>query len=230
MHGRAQAKIADLHRRKHQGGDGFTLVELAIALGIGMTILTLVMVSLTTTIQTGLNGVASGHANSQNNLALDDIQRQVVSADVIYNPATTTPHATTPSHPATLPTRAPTSPGGYLLRLLTNYKGSTTCVQWRLTTAGQLQFRSWPEGRSATVTHWGTVVTGLSTSTEPFTTKSSTAVYGSRILTVTLVAKSGAASTHLNPTAEVSASFPSLDAEFYPTTAPNYCTPPTTNT
>lgn len=217
---RCHARRWNIRRRGTEAG--FTLVELAVALAIGITLLTLVLVSLTNTIQTGLDAVASGHANSNNNLALNEIQREVVSSDVIYNPATKTPKATT-----ILP---PTGSGGYLLRLLTNYKDSTTCVQWRLTTAGKLQFRSWSINRPTTVKHWETIVTGLLTTTPPFSTSTTRVSYGSRILTVSLIARSGAASTHLNLKAEVSASFPSLDAEFYPTTAPNYCTPPTTNT
>lgn len=208
-------------------------MELAIAMFIGVTLLTLVMVSLTTTVQTGLNAVASGHANDENNLALNEIQRQVVSADVIYDPTVDTPTSVTPTptHPTTLVTiKNHTTTGGYLLRLLTNYKGSTTCVQWRLTNTGELQFRSWAMNHPTTLAGWNagwqTVVTGLLTTTPPFSTASSTPAYGNRILTVTLVAKSGAASTRLNPTAEVSASFPSLDAQFYPITAPNFCTAP----
>ena len=119
-------------RRISRDQRGLTLVELLVTivlLGIVMAICVQVFVTIGRT-------VATTDQNSQNTdqarLAVQQIDRQVRSGNVLYNPAAETP-------------------AGFALRVYTQANGYQRCVQWRITKAtsgfkdGILQTRSWSE-------------------------------------------------------------------------------------
>lgn len=198
------------------GDDGFTLIELIIAMAIGMVVLGLTLISLTVSIRTGYSGVAMGQANDKANLAFTELRRQVSAADIVFNPATEGTNAG-----ATIPT-------GFSLRILTDQSGTTTCVQWRLidtAATGTLQVRSWPDGEPTQVTAWVPVVAGIvnPATTPPFALATTTA-YGNRLLDVDLVVK--AANTRASPvTTQIRSSFAAFNAQFFAGTHSAFCSP-----
>lgn len=206
--------------------EGLSILEVAIAMTIATVLLGLVMVSLSTFLQTGYNGVASGQANDNASLVVTIIRRQVVNADVLYNPANEGTNA------------GSTIPSGFSLRMLMAGASTTapietslatftvpTCVQWRLLTTGTLEDRSWPDGISATVRPWRTVMTGLVNprpSTPPFQIDT-TGAYQHRVLKIAFVLPQTQKSTGSSLT--VRSSVTALDAQFFAPTASEYCSP-----
>ena len=209
-----------------RGEEGFSVLEMLIAMMIGMVLLGLVMVSLSTFLQTGYDGVATGQANDNAALTMTVIRRQVVNADVLYNPANEGSNA------------GPTIPSGFSLRMLTAGARTTappetvlgtitvpTCVQWRLLKTGNLQDRSWPTGHPTTVRSWHTVMTGLVNrrpTTPPFKLDM-TGAYQHRVLKLTLMLPETVKSTGTSLT--LRSSVTALDAQFFAPTASEYCSP-----
>jgi type II secretory pathway pseudopilin PulG len=206
--------------------EGFSILEVLIAMVIGMVLLGLVMVSLSTFLQTGYDGVASGQANDNAALTMTLIRRQVVNADVLYNPASEGSNA------------GPTIPSGFSLRMLTAGARTTappetasgtitvpTCVQWRLLKTGKLEDRSWPTGRPTAVRPWRTVMSGLVNarpSTPPFALDM-TGAYQHRVLKLTFVLPETVRATGTSLT--LRSSVTALDAQFFAPTASQYCSP-----
>lgn len=204
--------------------EGFSILEVVIAMTIGMVILGLVLVSLSTFLQTGYDGVASGQANNNAALVLTIIRRQVVNADVLYNPANEGTKA------------GSTIPAGFSLRMLAAGARTTaplttklatftvpTCIQWRLLKTGTLEDRSWPTGHATTVRAWRSVMTGLVNtrpSTPPFQIDT-TGAYQHRVLKVTFMLPQTKKSTGTSLT--IRSSFTALDAQFFAPTASQYC-------
>ena len=215
----------EVRRGVRRDQEGFSILELLVAMVIGMVLLGLVMVSLSTFLQTGYDGVASGQANDNAALTMTVIRRQIVNADVLYNPAGEGTNA------------GATVPSGFSLRMLTAGARTTapaatpsgsvtvpTCVQWRLLKTGDLEDRSWPTGHPTTVRPWRTVMSGLvnPTSTPPFTLDM-TGAYQHRVLKLTFVlpetVRRGGASLSMR------SSVTALDAQFFAPTASEYCSP-----
>ena len=206
------------------GEDGFSMIELMISLAIGMVVLALVLVSLTTFLQTGYNGVATGQAADNMALVMTVIRRQVINADVLYNPATEGTNA------------GATIPAGFSLRMLTAGARTTasphttlatatvpTCVQWRLLKTGSLQDRSWPTGRTTAARPWHTAATGIVNTrpgTPPFVLDT-TGAYQHRVvkLSFSLPETTKSSGTAL----VVKSSVTALDAQFFNPTAGQYC-------
>lgn len=203
------------------------MLELLVAMTIGVVLMGIAMLSITTFLQTGYNGVASGQANDRAALALTLIRRQVVNADVIYNPATEGSNA------------GPTVPAGFSLRMLTAGARTTapratslatatvpTCVQWRLLATGTLEDRSWPTGHTTpeSVRSWRTVATGITNPTvrAPFTLDP-TGAYGHRVLKIQFVLPDTTKST--GTTISITTSVTALDAQFFAPTAAQFCSP-----
>lgn len=217
--GRWRARGRGPGHPRRVGEAGFGLLELMIAMTIGIVVIGLVLVSVTSFLQTGYNGVATGQANDKLALALTFLRRQVTAADIIYNPTKTTAAGVVATATKFRP--------GFSVRLLTTATGSTTCVQWRLLPTGHLQERSWPTN-AATTARWKTMATSLvnATATAPFVLDP-TSAYGGRVLQVDLVIRTTRnAKTTVGPTT-IESSFTALDAEFYVPTAPQFCSPPT---
>ena len=206
--------------------EGFSILEVVIAVTIGMVLLGLVMVSLSTFLQAGYDGVASGQANDNAALTMTIIRRQVVNADVLYNPADEGANA------------GATVPSGFSLRMLTSGARTTAppetplgtitvpnCVHWRLLWTGDLQDRSWPTGHPTTVRPWHTVMAGLVNarpSTPPFKLDM-TGAYQHRVLKLTFVLPATVKKTGTSVT--LRSSVTALDAQFFAPTASEYCSP-----
>lgn len=206
--------------------DGSSMLELLIAMVIGMVLLGLVMVSLSTFLQSGYDGVASGQANDNAALTMTIIRRQVVNADVLYNPADEGSNA------------GATVPSGFSLRMLTAGARTTappetvlgtitvpTCVQWRLLETGNLEDRSWPTGHPTAVRPWHTVMSGLVNprpTTPPFELDT-TGAYQHRVLKLTFVLPQTVRAT--GPSLTLRSSVTALDAQFFAPTASEYCSP-----
>lgn len=195
------------------------MLELLVAMTIGVVLMGVAMLSITTFLQTGYNGVASGQANDKAEIALTIIRRQVVNADVIYNPATTVP-------------------AGFSLRMLTAGAQTTaplttplaaatvpTCHQWRLLSTGTLEDRSWPTGHTTLVRSWRTVATGITNPPghAPFTLDP-TGSYGHRVLKIQFVLPDTTKSS--GTTISITTSVTALDAQFFAPTAAQFCSPP----
>jgi prepilin-type N-terminal cleavage/methylation domain-containing protein len=128
---------------------GITLVELLVSMMV-MSIALVVFLSTLVSIQ---NAATAQDRRSQNNdqgrLAIEAIDREIRSANVIYDPSSE-------------------SPAYYRLRLYTQTNSTTRspspgylCSQWQITTSNELQTRTWPALKPTLATPWRTVATGI---------------------------------------------------------------------
>ena len=190
--------------------EGFSMLELMIALTIGMVVLGLAMLSLTTFLQTGYDGVATAQANDRAALALTALRHQVVNADIVYAPTTT----------------------GFSVLLLTAIQknGAWTtyaCVEWHLAPSGTLYDLAWPNGSAKPHGPGVPVATGIvnpSPSTPPFTLDLSSPEFGHRVLKVDFVLPETTKAS--GTTASMQSSITALDGQFYAPTAPQFCATP----
>jgi prepilin-type N-terminal cleavage/methylation domain-containing protein len=164
--------VRDLRKRAH-GDRGTTLVEVLIS----MTIFTLALAmvySVLITVQRQTKDQTS-RADSVGNarLALAQIDRQVRSGNVLYNPSS-----------EALPLS---------MRVYTQANGDQRCVQWQVF-GGKLRTRSWsPTWQTdGEVSEWSVVAHDLVNTavTPPFALQGGSTAYGSRLVDVTLRVKS----------------------------------------
>jgi len=191
--------------------EGFSLVEILVAMGVATVIMALVAMSLAVDLKTGNNSVAVNQDNQTANVALLQIQRQATAADIIFNPATEGVRA------------GAGVPAGFSLRILTVTKSGTTCEQWRVVTT-HLELRSWPDLQPDGVSQWRTIITGVvNSSTQPPFVLASTPKYDNRVLDVNLEVRSGGPSV---PSTRVTTSFSATNAQFFTPKDIQFCTPP----
>jgi prepilin-type N-terminal cleavage/methylation domain-containing protein len=220
-----------------RGEDGFTLLELIVAtaiLGVVMVIFTAVLASVQTAVGRETDRSAS---NDQARLAVEQLDREVRSANVLYDPAL---EGTQPGH-TTDCLNWNTCPG-MSLRVYTQsnagqHNPGNRCVQWRITTAQQqnvndtawlpevLQRRDWAvnwrDDPGTLVDGWRTVASDiknrtLSPTVVAFTRDESNAKYGKRILKIVIMANDSAGA---GQPVEVDASISGRDTEYgYPQT------------
>ena len=160
-------------RRISRDQRGLTLVELLITivlLGIVMAICVQVFVTIGRTVSTT-------DQNSQNTdqarLAVQQIDRQVRSGNVLYNPAAETP-------------------AGFALRVYTQANGYQRCVQWRITKAtsgfkdGILQTRSWSESWTfdGDVSGWRNISENILTTGSAAFSLDSSSGFGNRLINI----------------------------------------------
>jgi Tfp pilus assembly protein PilE len=122
-----------LPARKRTSEQGTTLIELSIymlVLAIILSIAFRLLISMTTSID---RTDISTQSADQARLAVQQLDRQVRSGNVLYDPET---EATDTSNDI-----AP----GFTVRVYTQANGDQKCVQWRITDEGELQYRSWSE-------------------------------------------------------------------------------------
>src|ERR671937_1558676 len=136
-------------RRIRHDERGMTLVELLVS----MSIFTLVVVIFLTTLSAVQRTTNRQTADSVNNddarLAMIELDREIRSGNVLYDPATETP-------------------SGFVLRIYTQSNANTrtpspgyVCRLWQVTSDGKLQTRTWPPLDPADATPWLTVTTGI---------------------------------------------------------------------
>lgn len=120
--------------------DGMTLVEVITA----VTILLVVLATFLTVLYSVNTGIQVQQERSivvdQARLAIERLDREIRSANLLYDPAS----ETLPNHTfrlytqANAPTRTP----------------PMQCVQWQVNASNQLTRRSWPPGEPENVTSW----------------------------------------------------------------------------
>ena len=136
---------------------GFTLVELLVA----MMILAIVVVIFDGALVSIQNAVASQDLRSQNNdqvrLAAETLDREIRSANYIYDPTTETSR-----------TFGSSLTNGYALRIYGQSNASTRtpapgylCELWQITSSNELQVKTWPPFESGSATSWNTIATGI---------------------------------------------------------------------
>jgi prepilin-type N-terminal cleavage/methylation domain-containing protein len=144
------ATLLDLHRREAIRSErGVTLVELMVTI----MIMSFVLVVFLSTLVSVQNAVSAEDKRSQNNdqgrLAIEALDREIRSANVVYDPKDETP-------------------GYYRLRLYTQTNSTTRnpapgylCSQWQITSTNDLQTRTWPALKPTLASSWRTVASGI---------------------------------------------------------------------
>jgi prepilin-type N-terminal cleavage/methylation domain-containing protein len=136
-------------RRRLAGEAGLTLVELIVA----MSLLAIVLLVFTTTL-TAIQTAAAKEdqftrTTDQARLAMQQLDRQMRSGNVLYDPAT----------------ESPTSDRWYSIRIYTQTNAAFLCSQWRINADDELVTRTWQPGgdviANATVTPWRVVAEGI---------------------------------------------------------------------
>jgi hypothetical protein len=173
-------------------------------------LMSLVMTAVITTMSTFLTATNSaiklGQADDQATLVMDQLEHQIVSANVLYNPATEGTNAGTNPDTTAIP-------AGFSLRIYTQIHGVATCEQWRVFDTGVVQSRSWTDTSTPVVVRWIQQMTGVvNPSTTPPFVLDSTSQYGDRVLDVDLIVQTGASKSN---TITVTSSITARNAEFY---------------
>lgn len=128
--------------RRLSGGDGVSLVEVMVTLGL----LGLVLAIFSTAMVSMFGSVHTAERRSESNdavrLAMQELDRQMRSGNVIRDPSLEVP-------------------AGMSLRIYTQTNAPTAteenrCVQWRVLDE-RLQTRAWPHDNPAAATTWRTV-------------------------------------------------------------------------
>lgn len=110
---------------------GWSLVELLFVLALSGVVTAMVAGFLTSSQNTLGRQTARSISNDQIRLAAQSFDREVRSGNVVYNPA---------SESFSAGDIAP----GMSVRVYAQTNGDPRCVQWRITSTGELQRRSWP--------------------------------------------------------------------------------------
>ena len=128
--------------------EGFTLTELLVA----MMVLALASGVFYSTLASVQKSVAETdirtRSNTQARLALQTLDHEVRSGNVLYDPAT----SSDPYFRFKIYTQA--NAGG-------NPRPTYTCRLWRITSTGELQSRWWPPSQPDEATTWRTEATGI---------------------------------------------------------------------
>jgi prepilin-type N-terminal cleavage/methylation domain-containing protein len=166
--------------RLHRDESGFTLVEMMIALSM-FTVVTVIFLTTLSEVQSAtVRETADSVNNDQARLAMIELDREIRSGNVLYDPASETP-------------------SGFVLRIYTQSNANIrtpspgyVCRLWRITTAGDLQTRYWPPNDPSQATQWITVASGIvnRTVSPPVTAFSRTdpaSATGGRVVNITLL-------------------------------------------
>lgn len=160
-------------RDRGPADQGTTLVEILISMTIFSLALAMVYSVLITVQRQTKDQTSRADSVGNARLALQQIDRQVRSGNVLYNPAT-----------ETLPLS---------MRVYTQANGDQRCVQWQVYN-GKLRSRSWSPTwtTDGQVSAWTVVAHDVvnTAATPPFALQGGSTAYGSRLADVTLLVKS----------------------------------------
>src|SRR5919108_3218801 len=147
--------VSRLTRMKAE--EGLTLPEVVINLVVMGVVLTAFLSILASVQRHMVRERDRSTTDDQARLAVEAIDREVRSGDVLYNP-TFEPSPTVAGYGFRVYTEAnaPTRNGG-----------SPLCVQYRVS-SGSLLRRSWPSGSPGSATGWRTVALNIVNTTAPF--------------------------------------------------------------
>jgi prepilin-type N-terminal cleavage/methylation domain-containing protein len=146
--------------------DGFTLVEMVVALML-MSIVLLVFGTVLASVQrVAMKEDALGQSNEQIRLAIQEIDREMRSGNVIYDPGLENAGAGVPGSLASCTGCQPY----YTMRIYTQTNANTRtggdaagfeCVMWMIDSNQQLLARSWPPEQPENASGWRIVATGV---------------------------------------------------------------------
>ena len=206
---------------------GFSMVEVVVAMGVMMLVLVMGMRAATSAVNVETQAVSKGQATTQAVIALTELRQEIVSANIIFDPANEIYHSGSKSgqNYAGKSTDHTNIPAGWSLRIYTELNGINECVQWRLldtASGGALQTRTWDPAWSlgdaeAAVHPWSTLATNVvnSVSQIPFSLNYS-ANYGgtnSRLVNVDILAS---ANDKFVTPVTLQSSIAARDAEYFP--------------
>jgi prepilin-type N-terminal cleavage/methylation domain-containing protein len=165
-------KFWQLRRRMPHDG-GITLVELLVTMTIFSMVLAMCYTVLITIQKQTKDEMARADAVGEARLALQQIDRQVRSGNVLYDPVA--------------------EPLPLSMRIYTQSNGDQRCVQWQVD-GGVLRSRSWsPTWQTdGIVSGWQVIAHHVvnTASTPPFALQGGSSAYGSRLVDITLKVKS----------------------------------------
>jgi prepilin-type N-terminal cleavage/methylation domain-containing protein len=149
-------RLADVFARARSDESGFTLIELSVVIGLLGIVMTMLLSFLTRAQSDLQTEISRSTSNDQVRLAAQSIDREIRSGDVFYDPAA---EVYSPGDVAS----------GMSLRVYSEANAPTRpgkrCVQWRITSAGELQRRSWSTDWQSDPTNkvspWRIVATGI---------------------------------------------------------------------
>jgi type II secretory pathway component PulJ len=185
-----------LLRRRTRSEAGYTIMEMAVVMLV-MAIITTIFLAVLVSVQGSIGRVtARSDSNDQARLAVEELDREVRSGNVLYDP-----NQTGSSHPWSDDPTNGIYPGMALL-IYTQTNASTRspgnqCVQWRVTNE-QLQRRAWSVNWQTDniVSGWRMVaerILNRSPASDPSRwvkafTLDPAAAFGSRIVNITILA------------------------------------------
>jgi prepilin-type N-terminal cleavage/methylation domain-containing protein len=207
-------RLRDRIRDRIHSDEGMTLVELLVAMSI-LGIVVMAFLGVMGSVQRGFERQsARSQSNDQARLAVEEIDREIRSGNVLYDPASE-------SDPAN------GIAAGMSLRVYTQSNGnirtpSSVCVQWRI--QNQLLERrqwatNWLDDPDTLVSPWHTVADHImnrtvSPAVTAFTLDQSQAQFGSRIVKIRILANENPS---YGQTVEIDESVTGRDTEFgYP--------------
>lgn len=182
--------MREVWRRRRSADDGFTLVEMLVVMVIMPILAVVIWQTLITVMQSQSRLNARVDSVDQARLAAQEIDRQVRSGNVLYDPSQ-----------ESLPMS---------MRIYTQANGAQKCVQWQVDTTNHLlRSRSWDPGwwqGVGTVSSWYTVARDIvnTTAQQPFSLQGPSSSYGSRLMEVDLfVQESSKAGTPVEVTTQI---------------------------
>jgi len=142
-------------------------MELSIVIGL-LIVVVAMSLAVFEGAETNLGRETSRSAsNDQLRQAVESVDRDVRSGNVLYDPASENYHAGCSA--VELPTCGDIQPG-MSLRIYTqsNFvtRGGATCVQWRITSGGELQRRSWLSAVTPAASSWQIVAYHITNRTD----------------------------------------------------------------
>ena len=160
---------ADPELQGEDGERGFTLIEMMIVMFLLTLVFSLCALALVSVQRQVNTDYARGQAVDQVRLAVQEMDRQIRSGNLFYQPTS----------------------NGTQLVIFTQANGNQRCVEWQVS-GGAIQTRSWTQtwqtDGSPAVEPWSTIATGISnTSAKPPFVLNLNHSYGSRILDIELV-------------------------------------------
>lgn len=164
--------------RSRRRDDGFTLLEMLVAMSVFGLVMVMAMTAVVTLHRDTQRVADDESAVTQVRAALTSIDRQVRSGNVLYAPGNELETAGCTADSAT-------ATSGNCMRIYTQSNGDPRCVQWQLLSDGLLRTRSWSPTweTDGVVSGWKTVARGLvTTNADPFTLQGATTSFASRLL------------------------------------------------
>ena len=141
-------RMGTFTRLRHEE-DGLTLTELMVATLILGLVSGVFLTTLTSVQRSVVENDIRTRSNTQARLALETLDHEVRSGNVLYDPATSSdPYFRFKIYTQANATTRQPSPG-------------YTCRLWRITSTGQLQTRWWPPLRPDLASEWRTAATGV---------------------------------------------------------------------